>query len=596
MSALSNYTAGGVTGVYNFTINSAPPYTTLKTFINGIDYSPLVSPGTNGFAGSPLVTDKSGSASGKITIIKTYGSLSELGALVVSFLDPTTNLTVTKFTIESTNSIPDTTVDSTRGSSVISSNKSVAAETDIAAAAKLGGLVTLLTPLTQTFFVDGTKYPKGIFVSSIELWFATKDTVSPVAIQLRKVVGGVPSSNEVIPGSICVLPASGVNIPANPILTAPLTESSTSTKFPILSKLPPGEYGISILTDSKNYSIYSSVFGQPSLPVARIAQKEPYIGKLFKSQNTNTWLEESNKSLCFTVNKAVFHKGTAFFELQSEDIPTTFYDAIYLNTSTTGESEISGIDYTFNSVNEYSSPGTLSGAVAINQNTATNMLNRKKAVAAGDMKLGVTFTNDDADVSPVLDKSKLSLLTFANLIDPYETDTRDAELEPSPNNTPANTRPAFSRYISKVVTLASGFDSTGLEVKLDVNRKTGTDIEVFCRVMSGLDINIENSIDNLRWRKMPLYNQSATATAPDSLEGIKSYAGLSNNFTSETYKILETDSEATTGIKNLNYTALVGDTLTTFKDFNKFQIKVVFYSFDTTIVPKIKNLIATAVV
>jgi hypothetical protein len=255
MSALSNYTAGGVTGVYNFTINSAPPYTTLKTFINGLDYSPLVSPGPNGFAGSPLVTDKSGSASGKITIIKSYGSLSEVGSFVVSFLDPTTNLTVTKFTIESTNSIPDTTVDSTRASSVISSNKSAAAETDIAAAAKLGGLVTLLTPLTQTFFVDGTKYPKGIFVASIELWFATKDTVSPVAIQLRKVVGGVPSSNEVIPGSICILPASGVNVPANPILTAPLTESSTSTKFPILSKLPPGEYGISILTDSKNYSI-----------------------------------------------------------------------------------------------------------------------------------------------------------------------------------------------------------------------------------------------------------------------------------------------------------------------------------------------------
>jgi hypothetical protein len=338
------------------------------------------------------------------------------------------------------------------------------------------------------------------------------------------------------------------------------------------------------------------VFGEPSLPVSRIAQKEPYIGKLFKSQNTNTWLEESNKSLCFSVNKAVFNKGTAYFEMQSEDIPTTYYDAIYLKTSTTGEGDISGIAYTFNSVNEYSSPGNLSGAVSINQNTATNMLSRKKAIASGDMKLGVTFTNDDADVSPVLDKSKLALLTFANLIDPYETDTRDAELYPSPNDAPANKRPAFSRYLSKVVTLSSGFDSTGLEVKLDVNRKTGTDIEVFCRVMSGLDINSDNTIDNLQWRRMPVYNQSATATAPDSIEGIKSYAGLSNDFTAETYKILETDSEATTGIKNLNYTALVGETLTTFKDFNKFQIKVVFYSIDTTIVPKIKNLIATAVI
>jgi hypothetical protein len=95
---------------------------------------------------------------------------------------------------------------------------------------------------------------------------------------------------------------------------------------------------------------------------------------------------------------------------------------------------------------------------------------------------------------------------------------------------------------------------------------------------------------------MPLYNENATITAPDSTEGKKSYAGTSETFSTEVYKILETDSAATTGFDNLYYTALVGDTLTTFKDFNRFQIKVVFYSFDSTIVPKIKNLIATAVV
>jgi hypothetical protein len=153
-----------------------------------------------------------------------------------------------------------------------------------------------------------------------------------------------------------------------------------------------------------------------------------------------------------------------------------------------------------------------------------------------------------------------------------------------------------SRYISKVITLASGFDSTGLEVRLDVNRKYGTDIDVFCRVKSVLDINTDNTIDNLPWRRMPLYNQNATITAPDSLEGKKSYAGYSEDFFTEVYKILETDSVATTGVENLSYETLVGDVLTTFDTFNKFQIKVVMYSSDTTIVPKIKNLIATAVI
>jgi len=589
MSALSSFTTGGVAGVYNFTINGAPPYTSLQTFINGIDYSPLVAPDATGLVQNDLITDRTGHVSGKITIIKTYGGLAVGGSLDVSFYDPSTQTTVTRFTIAGINSNPDTSVDSTRSSSTISSIKSTAAEADVADAAKLGGVTTILTPFTQTFFVDGTKYPKGLFVSSVELWFATKDTVAPVLIQLRKVTGGVPSSNEVIPGSVCVVNASDVTVPANAIITTALTDASSSTKFNILSKLPPGEYGISILTDSKNYSIYSSVFGQEGPGGFGIAQKEPYIGKLFKSQNTNTWLEEANKSLCFSVNKANFHKGTAFFELQTEAIPTTLYDTVFLDSATTGEGGISGIGYTINTVNEYSAPGNLAGAVSLNANQSTVLSIRKKAQATGDIKIGVTFTNDSQDVSPVLDKSRLALYTFANEIDPYEADTRAAELLPTGGI-------AHSRYISKVVTLASGFDSAGLEVKIDVNRKIGTDIDVFCRVMSSSDINTNNSIDNLPWKRMPLYNQNATVTAPDSTEGKKSYAGTEETFSAEVYKILETDSAATTGFDNLYYTALVGDTLTTFKDFNKFQIKVVFYSFDSTIVPKIKNLIATAVV
>jgi hypothetical protein len=45
------------------------------------------------------------------------------------------------------------------------------------------------------------------------------------------------------------------------------------------------------------------------------------------------------------------------------------------------------------------------------------MNKRKKAIATGDIKLGVTFTNNSADVSPVLDKSRLALYTFANEIE-----------------------------------------------------------------------------------------------------------------------------------------------------------------------------------
>ena len=137
-----------------------------------------------------------------------------------------------------------------------------------------------------------------------------------------------------------------------------------------------------------------------------------------------------------------------------------------------------------------------------------------------------------------------------------------------------------------------------LLVKLDVNRKVGTDIDVFCRVISSSDNGRDSSIEARDWRLMPLYNQSANVINQSSISGDvgKKYVGSETEFIPETYKILDEDSTATTGIRNLSYDASVGGVNTTFTSFNKFQVKVVFYSNDTTIVPKIKNLIATAVI
>jgi hypothetical protein len=96
---------------------------------------------------------------------------------------------------------------------------------------------------------------------------------------------------------------------------------------------------------------------------------------------------------------------------------------------------------------------------------------------------------------------------------------------------------------------------------------------------------------------MPLFNQSANVDSTLTVTGTKTYAGLDDSlFYNETYKILEGDSLTTTGTANLAYSSNVGGVVTTFNTFNEFQVKVIFYSSDTTIVPKIKNIIATAVV
>jgi hypothetical protein len=55
--------------------------------------------------------------------------------------------------------------------------------------------------LAQTFFVDGTLYREGVFVSSVDLFFANKDSsgILSVEVQLRPTRNGFPLSNYAIP-------------------------------------------------------------------------------------------------------------------------------------------------------------------------------------------------------------------------------------------------------------------------------------------------------------------------------------------------------------------------------------------------------------
>jgi hypothetical protein len=135
---------------------------------------------------------------------------------------------------------------------------------------------------------------------------------------------------------------------------------------------------------------------------------------------------------------------------------------------------------------------------------------------------------------------------------------------------------AQCKYISKPVTLLDGFDSTGIEVTLEVSRPIGSDIEVFCRVLSGDDRSVSNGIYDRPFTKMPL-----------TFPGAKTYSGTKDIFSIEKYKILD---------PFLSYTSTANNLTANFKDFATYQIKVVFYANDPLYTPKLKSLIASAVI
>lgn len=163
-------------------------------------------------------------------------------------------------------------------------------------------------PLAQTFLVDSVG---GAFATSVDIFFATKDNVLPVRLQIREVVNGYPGK--------VILPFSEVTVPADKVLLAsttvettkgdvyPAPTVATNFKFPSPVYLnDKTEYCIVLVSDSNNYRCWISQLGETSVVKGNIISEQPYAGVLFKSQNASTWTADQYQDLMFRINKAKF--------------------------------------------------------------------------------------------------------------------------------------------------------------------------------------------------------------------------------------------------------------------------------------------------
>ena len=184
-------------------------------------------------------------------------------------------------------------------------------------------------PLAQTFLVQSSG---GAFVTSIDIFFATKDTTIPVRIQIREVVNGYPGKT-IIPFSELVLTPDLVNIS-----TATLVETTAgellpppvATNFKFQSPVylnDKTEYCIVLVSDSNNYKAWISQLGETSVVNGRLISEQPYAGVLFKSQNASTWTADQSQDLMFTIHKAKFDTAnTGLVTLTNNALPNVLLD------------------------------------------------------------------------------------------------------------------------------------------------------------------------------------------------------------------------------------------------------------------------------
>ena len=167
-------------------------------------------------------------------------------------------------------------------------------------------------PLAQSFTVDET----GAFLTSFDVFFASKDPVAKVFVQLRHVELGTPTKFLVQDYTQLALNPSQINVSND-------ASVPTTIRFPSPVYLEPRrEYAIVFLSPaSDKYEMWVATMGQKTVSTSQLPDVENVVvskqyigGSLFKSQNGTIWTPSQYQDLCFKLRKASFvPSGTATF-------------------------------------------------------------------------------------------------------------------------------------------------------------------------------------------------------------------------------------------------------------------------------------------
>lgn len=177
---------------------------------------------------------------------------------------------------------------------------------------------TILDPVAQTFIIDETNFPRGVFLSSVRLFFRTKPTTQiPVQISITPTLNGYPTGK--------ILDYSNVTLFPNEVKVSEAPQyldSGTYTEFTFSSPvyINSGDlYAIIVQSNSSGYKLWAAA--QNDFPVSSSVKetptsttpaslskisKSPYVGSFFESQNGITYTADQTKDLMFTINRCVF--------------------------------------------------------------------------------------------------------------------------------------------------------------------------------------------------------------------------------------------------------------------------------------------------
>ena len=282
-----------------------------------------------------------------------------------------------------------------------------------------------LNPLSQTFFVDKTQNPNGIFVESVDLFFrqkATSNTTTvqiPVTVQLRPIRNNLPSTNLIIPFSEKSLRPEEVNAQSANVPLSSNSSHVTTFTFDSPVFLPPDEYALTVMSNSSEYQLWTAIEGELITDTSRRVTKQPNVGVLYEPQNQTVPIADPERFLTFRINRCEFHSntGTAIFSSNavslSGNTANVFADVVKFNTQTLEFSNTS-LTYSYRSTNTSGATTTTYTDVAVDKEVYLEDRIMLQSDTASEIYLKATMSTSDTKISPVIDVDRLNVITVEN--------------------------------------------------------------------------------------------------------------------------------------------------------------------------------------
>lgn len=247
-------------------------------------------------------------------------------------------------------------------------------------------------PILQTFFVKETNTTAGIFISSIDVFFATKDPNLGITLELRNIVNGYPGYN-VIPFSVKHLESSEISVS---------NDGTSRTRFvfdaPVFLE-NNSEYAFCLKPDGNNpnYTVWVGEIGGIDVATNSPIFNNSAIGVMFTSSNNRTWTPYQREDIKFFINRASFAPLSATCVLNNDDSEYLTVDSI-LGSFTAEEKVFFSNNRITNTANVSSSSTTITNVNTAGFNSNTRVYIQSNTGIESIVRRVISVTNSSAFV------------------------------------------------------------------------------------------------------------------------------------------------------------------------------------------------------